>query len=84
MNSEVVVTLTAHGADLLNKRNQALHNQYEYAPNVKLYGYRTDYKEGETHHAMLWEIMELFGGDKCYNGAAVPFSELKLYTEESV
>jgi hypothetical protein len=30
---------------------------------------------------MLWEIMALFGGDKCHEGADVPFDELKLYEE---
>lgn len=82
MHTEVVVTLTAHGAEILNKRNKEVRDKVKDNPNVTLYGYRTDYKEGETHHDMLWEIMALFGGDKCYNGAEVSFSELKLYGDE--
>lgn len=81
MHSEVVVTLTKHGADILNKRNQELWDKYKDDTKVKLYGYRTDYKEGDTHHDMLWEIMALFGGDKCFNGANIPFDELTLYKE---
>ena len=81
MHTEVVVTLTKRGAELLNKRNQEIRNRYKDNPNVQLFGYRTDYKEGDTHHDMLWEIMALFGGDKCHEGADVPFDELKLYEE---
>ena len=81
MHSEVVVTLTKRGAELLNERNQDLWDKYKDNPKVQLFGYRTDYKEGDTHHDMLWEIMALFGGDKCHAGADVPFDELKLYEE---
>ena len=56
-------------------------DKYKDNPKVQLFGYRTDYKEGDTHHDMLWEIMALFGGDECYVGADVPFDELKLYEE---
>lgn len=81
MHSEVVVTLTKHGAEILNKRNQEMWDKYKDNPSVRLYGYRTDYKEGDTHHDALWEIMALFGGDKCFSGADTSFSELKLYEE---
>lgn len=49
MHSEVVVTLTKHGADILNKRNQELWDKYKDDPKVKLYGYTELITKKETH-----------------------------------
>ena len=80
MHTDVVVKLTQYGAEVLNVRNRELRKYFE-DNNILYYGYRTDYKEGDSFQQMLWEIFQLFGGDKCYNGAKVPFTELTIYTE---
>ena len=80
--SDVCVTLTAVGAEKVNQNNtEAVHLMQ--MNGIKFHGYRTDYKEGDTYKAMLWEIMRLFGGiENCYNGADIPFTSLRLDTNE--
>lgn len=67
VHTDVTVTLTDKGAEILNKRGQWFRD------NVKGSTSKIDYKEGDSYTAVLWEIMEIFG-PHCSVGARVPFT----------
>lgn len=73
MNTWVRITLTKHGADILNAQNLALKKAISATINVK-----TDYKDGDEFGDTLWQVMNIFGGDKCCGGALVSFSKIEF------
>ena len=81
MHTEVVVTLTKKGAEILNEKNKKFLESIKNNSAVQAYGFKTDYKENDEHCCMLWQLMELFGLH-CYNGAEVPFITMKYRYEE--
>ena len=72
MNSDVVITLTARGAEIVNEHNKKILSD----PHLVWSTLRTDHKEGDKYIGMLWQIMELFA-PYCHSGEDVCFTTLE-------
>jgi len=72
LNDTVTVTLTAKGAEILNKENE------EIAKRVPSYNWKTDYKDGDEYRTQLWSLFGHFGA-YCYAGGQHCFNDLQPY-----
>ena len=64
LQDRVTVTLTEHGAKILNKCNKEFNDRY---PKIKLF--KTDYKGGDLFTRELYDIINIFKdhfGPGCY------------------
>lgn len=57
LQDRVTVTLTEHGAKILNKCNKEFNDRY---PKIKLF--KTDYKGGDLFTSELYDIINSFNG----------------------
>lgn len=70
INEYCSFTLTATGAEILNKHNCESNARFEQIGiDLRL---KTDYKAYDVFKEQLWSVMRLFGGD-CELGKEAPF-----------
>lgn len=72
MNKTVAVTLTQHGAEILNKSRAATK---EGLPEAAQEWFKSDYKAGEEYRAQLWSLMQDFGAHIYLGMSQVPFKD---------
>ncbi len=75
INDWVTVTLTQHGADILNQQHEELARRWPRAAAVVL---SHTYVDGEAYEDQLWSLMSWFGGNYINIGQDIVFKDFQV------